>query len=114
MGFLIESIKKYGGADISLCAEGIKLSRYFIPSSIPECSDLSDIPFYSLNRMMNEEGIDSIGFFDGKVVCEVLRTGGEFCVSRASDIGRMRERSPEDYIRIMEIADPKSRTPIYF
>lgn len=113
MGTLLESIRKYDGYDISLCAEGTKLIRYIIPSSVTECSDLSGISFYSLNRMMNDEGIDSISFFDGKAVFEVLRTGGEFCVSRASDISGIRERMPEDYIRIMEIVDPQSRTPIY-
>lgn len=106
MGCLVDAIRKCGGSDISLCAEGSLLRRYFMPCPVSGCREIAEASFSCMNRMMNDDGIQSISFYDGKSVYEIVRTCGEFCISRASDIKGMRERNPEDYIRIMEIISP--------
>lgn len=117
---MVKIIREYGGSDISLCIEGKLFSRYFIPCEI------SSIPYFKgksikdIGKMMQESRVNSLSFMkkvrhhSGETdiyITEILENGNGICNIQGSSIDRIRERRPEDYLRISEILNPDSQLP---
>ncbi|MCK4428930.1 MAG: hypothetical protein KAU95_01035 [Candidatus Aenigmarchaeota archaeon] len=113
-------IKRYGGKDITICAEDQETKRYVVPKGAKECKDISKMTYKKINKALKEEGIYSISFLSERNVTEIVAQEEKIPAIRGVDYTLMKNTNPEDWVRLremfpekMEVYDPDNLQSIY-
>lgn len=105
---LEDVIKKYGGKEITICAEDREVKRYVVPRSNRECKDIGKMTYKKLNEVLNKEKISSISFLSERGITEVVaQPEGDIPAVRGVDYTIMKNTNPEDWVRIREMFPEK-------
>ena len=117
----VDAIKRYGGKEMTICAEDQEIIKYVIPKSASECPDISGKVYKEINEALIEEGIYSISFLSDRVITEmVAQKEKEIPAVRGVDYSIMKNTNSEDWVRLremfpekMDVYDPDNLQSIY-